>query len=44
VAAAALTCATADPGTSMAAHLEENVGAALIEFAHDPIQELDAAA
>jgi pyridoxine 4-dehydrogenase len=31
------------PGTSTVAHLEENVGAALIELTPDQIQELDAA-
>ena len=31
------------PGTSTVAHLEENVGAALIELTPDQVEQLDAA-
>jgi aryl-alcohol dehydrogenase-like predicted oxidoreductase len=43
LAASALTRSAADPGSSTVAHLEENLGAALIELTPDQIQELDAA-
>jgi aryl-alcohol dehydrogenase-like predicted oxidoreductase len=42
LAASALTRSLPIPGTSTLAHLEENLGAALIELTPDQIQQLDA--